>query len=52
LKLAEAQLHERRWDEAQATADKLRSRGWPDRFGDIPSQTRQLEQRIEQGRPK
>jgi tetratricopeptide (TPR) repeat protein len=50
LKLAEAQLHERLWDDADATLRKLESRTWPSRFGDAEHQTRQLRQRLEQGR--
>jgi tetratricopeptide (TPR) repeat protein len=46
LKLAAAQVHERRWDDAAATVKKLRARSWPARFGNVDEQARQLEQRI------
>jgi hypothetical protein len=50
LKLAEAQLHEKRWDEAEATIQKLRARAWPERFNNVDSQVRQFEQRIQRER--
>jgi Flp pilus assembly protein TadD len=46
LKLAAAQVHEERWDDAAATARKLRARGWPPRFGDVEQQVRELERQI------
>jgi tetratricopeptide (TPR) repeat protein len=46
LKLAAAQVHERRWDDAATTVKKLRARSWPARFGNVDEQARQLEQRI------
>jgi predicted Zn-dependent protease len=50
LKLAAAQVHERQWDQAEETVKKLRSRGWPARFGNVDQQVRELEQRIAGGR--
>jgi predicted Zn-dependent protease len=50
LKLAEAQIHQKRWDAAADTLRKLESKSWPSRFGDLGPQVRQLWQRIEQGR--
>jgi tetratricopeptide (TPR) repeat protein len=47
LKLAAAQIHEKRWSDAAETLDKLRSRPWPTRFGDVPGQVRNLEQQVE-----
>jgi tetratricopeptide (TPR) repeat protein len=46
LKLAAAQVHEQRWDDAAATVQKLRARAWPPRFGDVGQQVRELERRI------
>jgi tetratricopeptide (TPR) repeat protein len=46
LKLAAAQVHEERWEDAAATVQKLRAHGWPPRFNDIEPQVRELEQRI------
>ena len=43
LKLAAAQLHVKRWDDAGQTLRKLRARGWPSRFGDVINQIRQME---------
>jgi predicted Zn-dependent protease len=51
LKLAEAQIHERQWDNALQTLQKLQ-RTWPARFGDVDGQVRQYLQTIERGRPK
>jgi tetratricopeptide (TPR) repeat protein len=50
LKLAAAQVHERQWDEARETVKKLRSRGWPARFGNVDQQASELEQQIAAGR--
>ena len=47
LKLAAAQIHEKRWDDAAATLDKLRSRTWPPRFGNVGNEIRSLEQQVE-----
>ena len=44
LKLAAAQIHERRWDHAQDTLRKLDARSWPQRFGDVRYQVRTLEE--------
>ena len=52
LKLAAAQIHQKQWDAADATTDKLRSRSWPSRFSNVESQTRELENQIERGRSK
>jgi predicted Zn-dependent protease len=50
LKLAAAQVHERQWDDAQETVKKLRSRGWPTRFGNVDQQASELERQIAAGR--
>jgi Flp pilus assembly protein TadD len=51
LKLAEAQIHEKAWDQVAATLQTLRSQSWPQRFGDVQQQARELERKIE-GREK
>ncbi|HJT77207.1 MAG TPA: hypothetical protein VJ739_08395 [Gemmataceae bacterium] len=50
LKLAAAQVHEHQWDRAAETVKKLRSRGWPARFGNVDQQAAELEQQILAGR--
>ncbi len=50
LKLAAAQIHERAWDQATATLQKLRSQNWPQRFGDVQQQARDLEKKIDRNR--
>lgn len=52
LKLAEAQVHEKQWDEAAQSVRKLRSRTWPQRFGDVDGKARELERQIERGRDR
>jgi len=52
VKLAAAQVHERRWDEAARTVEKLKARSWPPRFGNVEQEIRELEQRVERGRGK
>jgi tetratricopeptide (TPR) repeat protein len=49
VKLAEAQIHLHRWSAARQTIDRLRARSWPDRFGDVNHQARDLERRIDRG---
>jgi predicted Zn-dependent protease len=50
LKLADAQVHLRQWEQADQTLSKVRTRKWPPRFGDVPRQVRELEERIHKGR--
>jgi len=50
LKLAAAQIHEKRWDDAAATLQKLRSRSWPGRFGDVLDQVQKMERQVEERR--
>jgi len=50
LKLAAAQIHERRWDDAARTVDELKSRSWPPRFRSVQSEVRNLDREIERGR--
>jgi len=46
LKLAAAQLHEKKWLDARTTINRLRKTDWPARFTDIPQQASQLESQI------
>jgi predicted Zn-dependent protease len=46
VKLAEAQIHEKRWDVARRSIQKLQRSEWPARFGDVSSQARQLEAKL------
>ena len=46
LKLTEAQLHEKQWDEARKSIDKLQKTEWPSRFNDVTNQTRQLQEQL------
>jgi tetratricopeptide (TPR) repeat protein len=46
LKLAAAQVHQKQWDAARQSIEKLHRTEWPTRFGDVNSQTRQLEQQL------
>jgi tetratricopeptide (TPR) repeat protein len=50
LKLADAQVHLRQWEQADQTLGKVRVRKWPLRFSDVPQQVRELERRIHKGR--
>jgi predicted Zn-dependent protease len=44
--LAEAQIHEQRWNDARDSIEKLQRAEWPARFGDMLSQARNLQQRL------
>ena len=46
VKLAEAQIHEKRWGVARQSIQKLQRSEWPARFGDVSSQARQLEAKL------
>ena len=46
LKLTEAQLHEKQWDEARKSIDKLQKTEWPSRFNDVVNQTRRLQEQL------
>ncbi|MBM79618.1 MAG: hypothetical protein CMJ78_03365 [Planctomycetaceae bacterium] len=46
LRLATAQIQVKDWDEANDTIDKLKSKTWPSRFGDISQQANQLQRQI------
>jgi tetratricopeptide (TPR) repeat protein len=50
LKLAEAQIHLRQWDDAAQTLHKVGARSWPQRFGDVRARVRQLEGQIDAAR--
>jgi hypothetical protein len=49
LKLAAAQVHEKRWDAAARSVEKLKARAWPARFGDVGGEVRKLEAQIKDG---
>jgi Flp pilus assembly protein TadD len=46
LKLAEAQIHEKQWNEARQTIKKLQQTSWPARFGNVENETRQLQEKL------
>ena len=46
LKLAAALIHQQQWLEAAETLRQVSARGWPNRFGDVYGQVRNLEQQI------
>jgi tetratricopeptide (TPR) repeat protein len=46
LKLAEAQLHQKQWEAARASIEKLHQTDWPARFSDVNNQTRLLQERL------
>jgi predicted Zn-dependent protease len=46
LKLAEAQIHEKQWDEARQTVKKLQQTSWPARFNNVENETRQLQEKL------
>ncbi len=46
LKLAQAQIQGKKFDDARDTLRKLEKRDWPERFGNIPDQVRELRGRI------
>jgi tetratricopeptide (TPR) repeat protein len=47
LKLAAAQVHGRRWDDATRSVGKLKARTWPARFQEVGNEVRKLEQQIQ-----
>ncbi len=50
VRLAEAQIHLKQWDESRTTLRKLETTDWPSRFGDVAGQVRQLERQMEEQR--
>ncbi|HEV3435736.1 MAG TPA: VIT domain-containing protein [Gemmata sp.] len=48
LKLAAAQIHEKAWDSTKESLRRLRSQSWPQRFGDVQQQARDLEKKLEE----
>ena len=46
LRLAESQIHEKRWPAARSTIGKLKGRAWPSRFSNVEGQIQRLEKRI------
>ncbi len=49
LKLAGAQIHLRQWEPAKESLRKIGARNWPQRFGDVRTQVRQLEEQLKAG---
>ena len=52
LGLAAAQVHEKQWTDVEATIKKLRAVTWPARFGDVGNRIRELDRKLDAGRPK
>ena len=46
LHAAEAQIHQKRWDDAKETLDRLDKTNWPGRFGNVRAQASSLRGRI------
>jgi tetratricopeptide (TPR) repeat protein len=46
LRLAEAQIHQKQWDAARQSIDKLHKTEWPARFSDVQNQTRRLQEQL------
>jgi Flp pilus assembly protein TadD len=46
LKLTEAQLHQKQWDAARSSIEKLQKTEWPSRFSDVNNQSRLLQERL------
>ena len=46
LKLTEAQLHEKQWDEARQSIGKLQKTEWPSRFNNVVEETRRLQEQL------
>ena len=47
LRLAKVQIHEKAWDQASESLHLLRRQSWPQRFGDVTAQIRDLEKTLE-----
>ncbi len=46
VKLAEAQLHQKQWEAARTSIEKLQKAEWPARFSDVNNQVRLLQERL------
>ena len=46
LKLATAQVHEKKWDDAEATIKKLNQQKWPSQFHNLDHQIRKLQKQL------
>ena len=46
LKLATAQIQQKRWEDARTTINKLNKTEWPSRFSNIQNETRQLQEQL------
>jgi tetratricopeptide (TPR) repeat protein len=49
LRLAEAQIHQKRWGEARESLGTLLNRSWPSQFGDVHAEAKRLLQQVEDG---
>jgi predicted negative regulator of RcsB-dependent stress response len=47
LRLAKAQVHEKQWEAAAESLDKLRKAEWPARFSHVTAETQQLERQLQ-----
>ena len=45
-RLAEAQIHEAKWQDARATLDAMLTKDWPERFRDTHQKAQQLKGRL------
>ncbi|MEK6258550.1 MAG: VIT domain-containing protein [Planctomycetota bacterium] len=46
LKLATAQVHQKQWEAARTTINKLNKTEWPSRFTNVQNETRQLQEKL------
>ena len=46
LKLAAAQIHQKQWDAAEESIQKLQRKQWPARFNNVENETRALEMQL------
>src|SRR5262249_10264837 len=52
LRLAQAQIHERQYDDAKETLRQLKAKTWPARFASLPHEVSELERKVEEARKK
>jgi tetratricopeptide (TPR) repeat protein len=50
LELTKAYIHEKRWDEAEATLKEMKGRTWHRRFGEVDKEVISLEKKVQEGR--
>ncbi len=46
LKLGAAQIHQKQWEAARTTVNKLNKTEWPSRFNNVQNETRQLQEQL------